>query len=266
MLYNAKELKLKLQNMELNYIKFGKGKKPLIMIQGLNTRGIKGAALPLAFAYRIFCKDYTVYLFDRRPEVEDGITVREMAADIALAMNALGLKNADVFGCSQGGMIAQYLAIDRPDLVNKLVLAVTVSRNNDNLITTVNSWVEMTKKGDIKALVLDMAEKMYSDAYLRRYRPLLPLLTVMQKPRDTERFIRLARACLSCNAYEELDKIKCPVLVLGGREDKIVGAESSLEIIERLGCGFYIYDGLGHAVYEEAKDFNARIYDFLRAE
>ena len=50
-----------------------------------------------------------------------------MALDIAAAMDTLGIKNADIFGVSQGGMIAQYLAIDRPDLVNKLVLAVTLS-------------------------------------------------------------------------------------------------------------------------------------------
>ena len=58
------------------------------------------------------------------------VTVRDLAADIAKAMDALGIGKADVFGVSQGGMIAQYLAIDRPDKVGKLVLAVTLSRNN----------------------------------------------------------------------------------------------------------------------------------------
>ena len=130
MIYNAKELKLEVQNKVFDYITFGTGTKPLVMIQGLNTRGIKGAAIPLAFMYRIFTKDYRVYLFDRRPVVQDGITVRDMASDIALAMDALGIKNADVIGVSQGGMIAQYLAIDRPDLVKKLVLAVTLSKKS----------------------------------------------------------------------------------------------------------------------------------------
>ena len=82
-MYNAKELKLTLNNKQINYITFGKGPKPLIMIQGLNTNSIKGAANSLAYMYRIFAKDYTVYLFDRRTEVYDGITVRELAADIA---------------------------------------------------------------------------------------------------------------------------------------------------------------------------------------
>ena len=66
-----------------------------------------------------------------------------MASDIAATMDILGITNADVFGVSQGGMIAQYLAIDRPDLVRKLVLAVTLSQNNDTVTQVVSSWIEM---------------------------------------------------------------------------------------------------------------------------
>ncbi len=264
MIYNSKELKLNIRDMQFDYIRFGKGMKPLIMIQGLNTRGIKGASASLAYMYRMFAKDYTVYLFDRRPIVEEGITVRDMASDIALAMDALEIKNADVFGVSQGGMIAQYLAIDRPDLVRKLVLAVTLSKNNDTVTEVINNWVEMSEKGAMNEFVRDMAEKMYSDSYIKRYRPLMPLLTLLQKPKDVSRFVILAKSCLTCNSYDILDKIKCPVLVLGGKEDKIVTGTASEEIADKLGCDIYMYENLGHAVYEEAKDFNNRVYIFLK--
>ena len=263
MLYGAKELKLTANGMQFDYIRFGSGKKPLIMIQGLNTRGIKGAALSLAYMYRIFAKEYTVYLFDRRPVVYDGITVRDMASDIASAMDALGLKNADVFGTSQGGMIAQYLAIDRPDLVRRLVLAVTLSRNNDTVKQVVGYWIEMAERGDMKRFVLDMAEKMYSETYVKKYRLLMPLLTILQKPKDVKRFVILAKSCLSCDTYDILDKIKCPTLVIGGKQDKVVSGVASEEIAEKLGCRLHMYDDLGHAAYEEAQDFNQMVYDFL---
>ena len=263
MLYGAKELKLTASGMQFDYIRFGSGKKPLIMIQGLNTRGIKGAALSLAYMYRIFAKEYTVYLFDRRPVVYDGITVRDMAADIASAMDALGLKNADVFGTSQGGMIAQYLAIDRPDLVRRLVLAVTLSRNNDTVKQVVGDWIEMAERGDMKRFVLDMAEKMYSETYVKKYRPLMPLLTILQKPKDVKRFVILAKSCLTCDTYDILDKIKCPTLVIGGKQDKVVSGVASEEIAEKLGCALHMYENLGHAAYEEAQDFNQMVYDFL---
>ena len=260
----AKELKVKIKNTELDYITFGRGSRPLIMIQGLNTNGIKGSAAMLAFMYRIFVKDYTVYLFDRRPDVSGGITVRDMAADIAEAMDALGLASADVIGVSQGGMIGQYLAIDRPDLVNKLVLAVTLSRNNDTVTEAVGSWIRMTEQGDFKSLVRDMAEKMYSESYVKRYRPFMPLLTLLQKPKDVPRFIALAEACLTCDTYDELNKIQCPVFVIGGKQDKVVGAGASYEIAQKLGCEIYMYEDLGHAAYEEAGDFNRKVYEFLK--
>ena len=52
--------------------------------------------------------------------------------------------------------------------------------------------------------------------------------------------------------------------MLGGKEDKVVRGEASAEIAEKLGCGIHLYEGLGHAAYEEAKDFNRRVYDFFR--
>lgn len=263
MLYNAKEKKLNLQDLQVDYITFGSGSRPLVMIQGLNTRGIKGAALSLAYMYRIFAKDYKVYLFDRRNDIGESITVRELASDIATAMDALGLKNADIFGVSQGGMIAQYLAIDRPDLVRKMVLAVTLSRNNDTVEAVIQNWIQLTEQGRMKELVADMAVKMYSVRYRKRYQPVMPLLTLLQKPRDVKRFITLAKSCLTCNVYEELEKIQCPVFVIGGRLDTVVGARASEEIAEKLNCQIHMYETLGHAAYEEAKDFNKRIYDFF---
>ena len=264
MLCQIKEFRLKLSDTEIDCISFGRGTKPLVMLQGLNTRGIKGAGFSLALMYRIFAKEYRVYLFDRRPDLWAGITAKDLAKDVASAMDNLGIANADILGVSQGGMIAQHLAIDRPDLVNALVLAVTLSRSNDTVASVIHSWIEMTEQGNIKTLVADMAAKMYSERYLRRYRPLLPLLTLLQKPKDPQRFMELARACLTCTAYEELPQIRCPVLVIGGREDQIVGSAASEEIAQRLGCNLVLYDRLGHALYEEAKDFNRTVYDFFK--
>lgn len=161
-------------------------------------------------------------------------------------------------------MIAQYLAIDRPDLVRKLVLAVTLSRNNDTVKQVVNYWIALTEQGSIKKLVEDMAEKMYSAKYVKKYRLFMPLLTILQKPKDPQRFILLAKACLTCNSYEELDKINCPVFVIGGQQDHVVSGAASNEIADKLGCKLYVYEKLGHAAYEEAKDFNKRVYDFLK--
>jgi len=266
MLYQVKERTLVLPDMEMDCITFGRGTKPLVMIQGLNTRGIKGAGLGLAWMYRLFAKDYKVWVLDRRKDLRAGVTIRDLTRDLAAAMDAMGITHADVLGVSQGGMMAQELAIQRPDLVGKLVLAVTLSKNNDTVEQVLRRWIRMTESGRWKSLIRDMAERMYSPAYLRRYRPFLPLLTLVQKPRDPKRFLHLTQSCLTCDTWDRLDRISCPVLVLGGRQDQVVTGKASEELAEKLGCGLYLYDEFGHAAYEEARDFNQRVYDFFAKE
>lgn len=96
-------------------------------------------------AYRSYMKKYTVYVFSRRNRLPEGFSTRDMAADQAEAMKLLGISRADVMGVSQGGMIAQYLATDYPDMVNKLVLAVTLARQNETIREAVGAWIDMPK-------------------------------------------------------------------------------------------------------------------------
>lgn len=264
MFHQAKNCTLQLGTTTMDYVTFGIGTKPLIIIPGLNVRGVKGAATGLAYMYKLFAKEYNVYVFDRKEEIPEGYTVRDIAADVAEAMRLLGLTDADVFGVSQGGMIAQYLAIDHPELVHKLVLGVTLSKNNDTVKQVIADWIRMTEQNDYDGFISDMLIKMYSDDYVRKYKYVIPMVAKKSRPKNFERFIILAKACLTCNTYDELDKIKCPVFVLGGKQDKIVTGEASVELAEKLRCEYYMYEDLGHAAYEEAKDFNKRIYEFLQ--
>lgn len=263
-MFGVKEGTLHIAGSSVDYICFGRGEKPLVMLQGLNTNGIRGAGLGLAWMYRCFARDYRVWLFDRRTELPGEITVEALARDTADAMDAVGIQNAHILGVSQGGMIAQYLAAHRPDLVAKLVLAVTACETNETIADSIRVWTELTKAGEWKRLVSDMTDRMYSEAYARRYRPLLPLLAMVQKPKDPKRFLTLAKACLSCDAADMLDQIRCPVLVIGGGQDLVVGRKAAEDLSRKLNCPMYLYENLGHAAYEEAPDFNSRVLSFFK--
>ena len=170
-------------------------------------------------------------------------------------------------GVSQGGMIAQYLVIDHPDLVERLVLAVTAPRVNEIIEGCVSGWIGFAEQGNHKVLMIDTAEKSYSELYLRKYRKIYPMIGAIGKPKNYDRFLVNARAILSFNACEDLYRITCPTLIIGGNDDKTVGIEASYEMKERIaGSALYVYPGLGHAAYEEARDFNQRVFDFLRGK
>lgn len=266
MFYRAEEKTIQVFGSPMTYVSFGRGEKQLVIIPGLSLKSIHGSAPALAWMYRIFLEEYRVYVFDRKEALPEPCTVSALADDVAEAMRQLEITKADVIGISQGGMIAQYLAMHYPELVRKLVLGVTLSRENDTLRTVIDQWVKMANKKDYKAIVQSMLENMYSEQYVRKYGWLFPIAMKTAKLVDPERFIQLAKACLTCDAYGRLKEIRCPVLVLGGKEDRIVTARASEEIAEKLSCPIYMYDGLGHSAYEEGKDFNQRIYDFLKTE
>lgn len=247
-------------------ISFGKGSRPLVLIPGLRMTEIKGTGAAMALYYRQFTAIHTVYLFDRKEPAAEGCTIRDLADDIAAAMQQLHIQDADVLGVSQGGMIAQELAVNYPVLVHKLALGVTLSRPNETSKAAITEWIRLAEQGDMAAVARDYAERASSEKTRRRNIRFLPLALKLQKPIPAERFVTLAKACLTHDAYDRLDRITCPVLVLGGAQDGVVSGEASREIAEKLGCECCIYPDQSHEAYNEAKDFNKRIFDFFTAE
>lgn len=166
---------------------------------------------------------------------------------------------------SQGGMIAQWLAIDYPDKVERLVLAVTLARPNRTIRSVISRWSKMASRRDYKAIMLDTANRSYSEKRRRKARILYGLLGNIGRPKSFERFLIQAGSCLTHRAYDELPCITCPVLVIGGSDDRIVTGKASAEIADRIpGSRLYMYEGLGHGLYEEAPDFLDRVMDFCR--
>jgi len=262
---HAKNAFLYLPTGAVDYIRFGNGSKTLVMIPGVGDglKTVKGMALPFAFLYRSLAKEFTVYVFSRRRFLTGGTTTRDMAEDLNSAIEALGLTSALVVGVSQGGMIAQWLAIDHPDKVEKLVLTVTLSRPNATAQDVIGRWMEMAEREDYKGIMIDTAERSYSEKRLKQARLEYRLLGSVGKPRSFHRFHIQAASCLTHDAYDQLERITCPTLVIGGKEDKIVTGQASVEMAERIpNCELYMYDGLGHGLYEEAPDFLKRVAEF----
>lgn len=266
MFWNAKNGRVSIGDTDMDYISFGKGEDILIMLPGLGDglTTVKGMAVPMAMTYQMYARNYKVYIFSRKNHLEAGYSTRDMAADQAGAMRMLGISKAKVLGISQGGMIAQYLAIDYPELVEKLVLAVTSPRQNGAIRVAAGNWVKLAEQGNYKGLMIDTAEKSYSEHYLKKYRRLYPLLGKIGKPKDFSRFLIQTASCMEHDAYAKLERITCPTLIIGGDADKIVGQNSAHELADKINNSeLFIYEGLGHAAYEEAGDFNDRVCSFL---
>ena len=250
----------------MSYVSFGSGDRAFIVLPGLGDGlvTVKGKAIILSRPYKRFLERFTVYMFSRRKDLPKTYSIRQMASDQARAMKELGIEKASVMGVSEGGMIAQYLASDYPDLVEKLVITVSSCRVNKLIDECVNAWIGFAKHGDHKSLMIDTAERSYTEDRLKKLRKIYPFFASLGKPKSYDRFLTNAYAILNFDASDEIKKISCPTLIIGGSEDKIVGVDASYEMKDRIkNSSLYIYQGLGHGLYEEASDFYDRVLEFL---
>ena len=266
MLWNAKNGAVTLGDAVMHYAAFGRGSRTLVLLPGLGDglRPVKGTALPTAALYRLFAKDFRVLMFSRKIPLEEGSTTRDMANDLAAALKLLGVERASVVGVSMGGMIAQHLAIDHPQLVEKLVPVVTCPCSNPILREAVDAWADMALRGDHRALMVDNGKRIYSEGYLKKYGWMFPVAARFTKPRSYRQFLIMARACREHDARSGLGTIASPTLVVGGERDNCLGGQASRDLAAAIpGAKLKMYPHLGHGLYDEAPDFQRTVLDFL---
>lgn len=266
--YNAKHLRVKLPDSDMDCLLFGTGKKTLIMLPGLGD-GLRasyaGLALPMALLYRMYARDYTVCMFSRCSHMAPGCTTEDMARHVVQAMDALHIEKAHLLGVSMGGMIAQHLAANDPQRVEKLVLVVTAARPNPILTDSVTLWMEQARAGNHTALMESNLKRIYSEGYYRKNKWLVPLLGKVTKPKSYDRFLVMAQACLDHDAFCKLPAITAPTLVLGGEQDKTLGGEASRELAGAIGgAKLRMFPQWGHGLYEEAPEFHREVLEFLK--
>ena len=256
-------------DIEMEYAVFGNGPKPFVLIPGLSLRSVLASANSVETSYKIFKEEYTVYLFDRRKNMPAVYPIYEMAHDLAASLNALGINNSAVVGMSQGGMIAQYMAIENPRLVAQLVLCSSSSKAEAQQDEVLGIWEKLARAGQSEELVNRFVEDAFSPSFLQRYRRALLAMYKNLTAEELLRFAITSEACSGMDTFERLGKIKCPTLVLGADLDRVVTYGASVKMVEKLKAEnvsheFFTYEGYGHAAFDEAKDYKERILDFLR--
>ena len=250
----------------MDYVTFGKGKQPLVIIPGLGDglQTVKGNAQLFSLSYRLLAKHYKIYVFSRINELRQGYTTRDMAADVAEAMETLNLDTAYVMGISQGGMIAQWLAVDFPERVQRLILAVTTAKPSQLAKERIEHWQKLSQSGNFKNLMLDIAKHSYTQKSYHKWRLLYNIMGRLGRIKDEKRISIQSQSCLTHDSLEILKEIHCPTLVLGALEDDVIGVKGSKELAKGIsGCQLLILKHSGHALYEENKAFQEAVCGLL---
>jgi pimeloyl-ACP methyl ester carboxylesterase len=181
----------------------------------------------------------------------------------------------DVFGHSLGGTVALRLAERRPELVRGLVLAaaagITSSTRFSEITITLVGIVQpgrlagrraghIARSRRLRRLIFSPLE--VSNADLLSERSVHGLLRGPTMHTDA---LGAGRALVADDPRLDLDRVRCPVLVLWGARDRQVPLEDGFEYARRLRAPVRVIADCGHLLISERPDACARAaLEFLR--
>ena len=250
----ANEIKrIKTDSCEMEYFSFGTGEKTMVILPGLSVVSVMKSAHAIEEAYAPMASDFTIYVLD--------------SSDTVFVLRALDLKDIYLFGASQGGMIAMTIAITAPDLVSKLALGSTAARVCGDDFSELSAWVGMAEKKDATALYEVFAQALYPKETYEAYKDVFAMMSKTVTEEDLSRFVIQAKGTEGFDVLDRLSEISCPVLLLGAKDDAVLGVKPSEEIISRLSgredFEYFMYDGYGHAAFDTAPDYKERLLKFF---
>ena len=261
----------KVGDINLCYNVRGDG-QPLIAVTGFASAQNTLFALARAFA-----KHYRVVTFDNRgiggsDKPTGPYSMNMMASDTIGLMDFLGIDRAHLLGGSMGGMVAQHIAIDHPQRVDKLILFSTSADGQwlfDLVEATTPNWNRSRSdfaSADLRKLMGAMASRSFNRPFNRLV--FVALAKLQARLGTLKGPAGQIEAMMTHNVLDRLHLIQAPTLVLMGSKDRLIAPQSSEVLASRItGVKLVSIDGGSHAMAGEmAGRFNKEVLDFLRGD
>lgn len=243
-------------DLEMYYEVHGQG-EPLLMIAGFGADLTEwGTIVPQRLA-----ENYQVILFDNRgsgrtTQTPGPYSMPQMARDAVGLLDYLHIPIAHVIGCSMGGMIAQYVALDYSMRVNRLILGCAMAGRGNFRIPRLRALLNMSRKSSGDPFT-DYWKRSLANNYTREFivanRELLEnhIRTRLQYPASKEAKEAQIRAIIyTHNPYPRLGNLTAPTLVMAGTNDAFIPPENSSIIAHKIpGALLRFIPGAGHVFW-----------------
>jgi 3-oxoadipate enol-lactonase len=187
------------------------------------------------------------------------------ARDYSALADALGLQRVCVVGLSQGGMVAQQLALLRPALVSALVLISTSCKSAPSLRDNMEARIAAMDEAGPEAAAKIAAESIFSPAWREANAGELARFYAWRSAMPTEPLNAATRALYDFDLSKDLPSVRVPTLVVAGAEDTLTRPAGMEEIAALIpGAKYRLVPASGHMLpVEQPTVVSALLRDFL---
>lgn len=236
------------------------------------VEGDLAGAVPLVFVHGVGSSadswsDLYARLPDDRPRIRYDLrghgsspsppgpwSVDDFVADHLRLLDRLGVRKADTVGFSLGGLIAQRIAILKPQAVRRLVVIGAVAGRTKEEADRVLARLAMVEAEGPGGAAAQSVERWYTRPYLDAH-PEIAAVTVERMARlDAKAYSHAYRVLATTDLADDLHRISAPVLAMTGQFDVGSPPRMSHLIAERTGGRFVEIPGVKHEVIQERPD------------
>jgi 3-oxoadipate enol-lactonase len=257
------------RTVELRWESFGEG-PPVLLIagQGMTVEGW-WATIP------VLSRSFRVIAFDNRDTGRSsrstwGYSVAQMADDAVAVLDAAGEQRAHVYGISLGSLVAQELALRHPDRVEALVLGASSAGGFAAFKPAASSFAQtfLARVGVMGPEEAEWAAVPYTYAErTRRSHPERIATDIAQRlnsPPEARAFLHQAAAVAAHDAYDRLNQIAAPTLVVHGEEDVFIPPANALVLAEKIPAAqLRLWPDAGHMYLIDEPEADREIAAFL---
>jgi aminoacrylate hydrolase len=240
----------------------------------LLSSGLGGAAHYWAPQIPALAKDFRVIAYDQKGTGRSGGTlppgyaIADMAAEVATLLDELGIEKAHFIGHALGGLIGLQLAVDRPAMVDRLVLVNAWAKTHPHTLRCFAARKSLLLNTGVAAYVQAQPLFLYPAAWLSSRQEWLAeqdTAGIAHFP-PTETVLRRIQAIEAFDLTAEIPAIQAPTLVIATSDDILVPCTCSIAIADQLPqVQLQLLDQGGHACnITDPAGFDAMVTAFLR--
>jgi pimeloyl-ACP methyl ester carboxylesterase len=255
----------------LPYLGMGSG-RALLFVAGLSPQaGVEaaGSARMSASFLKPFAKRRRAIFVNRRTGLARGMSMAELAQEHADAIRSLGEGPLEVVGISTGGSIAQQLAADHPDVVDRLLLLSTACRLGPEGRALQRRVAARIRRGARRQALAVMVAGIVPP---RRGQIAAAVLAWLAGPRLLAGGDDLADMAATIEAEDAFDLAACPsairapTVILAGSADRFYSPELFAETARLIpGSRLRVFEGRGHVTAARHPEWSREIERFIAA-
>jgi pimeloyl-ACP methyl ester carboxylesterase len=245
--------KLKVDGLQIAYRRIGNG-RPLIVLNGFAARGTDWDP---SFIYGLASSNQLILVdnrgIGRSTDNKQSFDIAELADDAARVIDMLSIERVNVLGWSMGGFIAQTLALQHPDRINKLILLSTDPGGSDADLASPDVWSQLI---DMSGTPHEQARRLLSllfpsdvaESIYRQFGDIVAAARAELSPDLVNRQVAAMEAWHRAGIGNRLREINVPVLVATGTADIVIPPSNALRLVNAIpGAWLAQFDGGGHA-------------------